>query len=527
VGDTGAVRRTWPLAAASGLVAAVAALGAGQVVAFLIDESAAPLFAVADLFVDLTPPWLKDFAVETFGTNDKLVLILGALLVLLLISALAGVLAVRRPRLGVALVGALGAVAALAAVTRPDATPLWVLPSIAAAVVGMVVLDGAARRVREAQSAEASPEEARMSRRGLLNFSVLVGGAGAVAWLGGSLFGRGTAEVNASRAAVRLPPAAETVPEATGTVSGAGEPPGVEIGVSGVGPWRTPNDKFYRIDTALIVPKLTAEKWKLRIHGMVEKELTIDFADLASRARVERYVTLACVSNGVGGDLVGNALWQGLPMAELIAEVKPHPSSDMLLSTSADGFTCGTPVAALTDGRDALLAVAMNGEPLPIEHGFPVRMVVPGLYGYVSATKWVVEWEFTRFDQVEAYWTPRGWSPKGPIKTASRIDVPASSGRMQAGEIAIAGVAWAQHRGVTGVQVRIDEGPWLDAELAADASVDTWRQWVYRWQAPVGQHWLQVRARDATGEWQTGDEAAPAPDGATGWHTVQVTIGSD
>jgi DMSO/TMAO reductase YedYZ molybdopterin-dependent catalytic subunit len=519
----------------AGLAAALAGLGAAQLVALVVAEESAPLVAVADAFVDLTPPWLKQAAIDLFGTADKLVLLGSAALVLLLLSAAAGLLAVRHPRVGLALVAGLAAVAALAAITRPNATPSWILPSVVGGVVGMLTLDAGIRRVRGAptepgmaEPGMAEPAVRQVSRRGALTLPLAAGAVGLVAWAGGSLLGRRSAAVAASRAAVRLPVPTDTVaPAPTGTGSGAGAsagPPGVDVGVQGVGPWLTPNDDFYRIDTALIVPKVTTQEWSLRIHGMVERELTLDFAELTSRARVERYVTLACVSNAVGGDLVGNALWQGLPIADLIAEVRPLPGSDMLLSTSVDGFTCGTPVAALTDGRDALLAIAMNGEPLPIEHGFPVRMVVPGLYGYVSATKWVVEWEFTRFDRVEAYWTPRGWAPEAPVKTASRIDVPRPSAQVAAGEVTVAGVAWAQHRGITGVQVRVDEGPWQDARLAVDASVDTWRQWAYRWQAPVGEHTLQVRARDASGQWQTSRTAPPAPDGATGWHTVRVVV---
>jgi hypothetical protein len=167
----------------------------------------------------------------------------------------------------------------------------------------------------------------------------------------------------------------------------------------------------------------------------------------------------------------------------------------------------------------------MNGQPLPIEHGFPVRMVVPGLYGYVSATKWVVDLEVTRFDRAEGYWTPRGWSPLGPVKTESRFDVPQDLDGVKAGVVTLAGIAWAQHRGIKGVEIRVDEGAWQQAALGAEASVDTWRQWYFRWDAVAGRHRLQVRATDGGGEVQTSTAAAPAPDGATGYHTIDVTVG--
>jgi hypothetical protein len=257
---------------------------------------------------------------------------------------------------------------------------------------------------------------------------------------------------------------------------------------------------------------------------MVDNPITISFADLLARPQVERYVTLACVSNEVGGDLIGNARWLGVLVKDLLEEARPRAGADQVVSRSADGWTCGTPTADLLDGRDAMLAVGMNGEPLPVHHGFPVRMVVPGLYGYVSACKWIVEMELTRFADFDAYWVPRGWSQQAPIKTESRIDTPRDGANVKAGPVTIAGVAWAQHRGVKGVQVQVDGGPWLDATLAASVSTDTWLQWSVRWTATAGKHTLRVRATDATGAVQTQAEAPPAPDGATGWHEVEVHV---
>lgn len=352
------------------------------------------------------------------------------------------------------------------------------------------------------------------SRRRFLTGAGVLLGAATVAGLGGRWLA-GRRGVSAARAAVRLPAPVSAAPPV---------PAGADLSLTQLAPYVTPNFGFYRIDTALVVPQVDPETWRLRIHGRVRRPLTLSFADLLARPLVERYVTLACVSNEVGGDLIGNARWLGVPLKELLDEVEPEEGADQVVGRSVDGWTCGTPTAVLRDGRDALLAVGMNGEPLPVEHGFPVRMVVPGLYGYVSACKWVTELELTSFADFDAYWVPRGWSAQGPVKTQSRIDTPRARNRLTAGPITVAGVAWAQHRGIRRVEVRVDEGPWQEAELAAAVSVDTWVQWSWRWDATPGEHTLQVRATDATGETQTARRQDVAPDGATGWHTVPLTI---
>jgi DMSO/TMAO reductase YedYZ molybdopterin-dependent catalytic subunit len=281
---------------------------------------------------------------------------------------------------------------------------------------------------------------------------------------------------------------------------------------------------FYRIDTALQVPVINSDDWTLKITGMVENEVEITFAELLAKPLVEHMATLACVSNKVGGDLIGNALWLGYPIRDLLAEAKPRTGADMVLSTSEDGFTAGTPLDALTDPkRQALLAVGMNGEPLPMDHGFPVRMVVPGLYGYVSATKWVTELKVTTFEADYGYWTPLGWSALGPIKLSSRIDTPRQR-TLEAGTVAVAGVAWAQHTGISKVEVSVDGGEWEKATLAETTGADTWRQWHLSWAATPGDHTLTVRATDADNTLQAQQTAPPAPDGATGWHTVDVTV---
>jgi DMSO/TMAO reductase YedYZ molybdopterin-dependent catalytic subunit len=320
--------------------------------------------------------------------------------------------------------------------------------------------------------------------------------------------------VTAARNAVVLPPPVAAAP----TV-----PAGAQL--KGVTPYVSSNNAFYRIDTSLYPPQVDPTGWQLKIHGMVRNPITISWAELLKRPMIERYVTLACVSNEVGGDLIGNALWLGTPIKALLDEAQPLPDADQVIQRSVDGWTCGSPTAILRDGRDALLAVGMNGEPLPVEHGFPVRMVVPGLYGYVSACKWITEIELSRFQDFDAYWVPRGWSQQAPIKTESRIDTPRDGAKRSAGPITVAGVAWAQHRGIAKVEVQVDGGAWMPATLAATVSSDTWRQWSVQWQATPGHHAIRVRATDNTGETQTSTPAAPAPNGASGWHSVSIDVG--
>ncbi|MGD8193814.1 molybdopterin-dependent oxidoreductase [Herbiconiux sp. P18] len=322
--------------------------------------------------------------------------------------------------------------------------------------------------------------------------------------------------VSAARAAITLPAAAAPA---------APVPAGADLGLDGLAPYITPNADFYRIDTALQVPNVDAATWSLKITGMVEQEVEITWDELLALPLEEHLVTLACVSNEVGGDLIGNARWLGYPIRELLARAKPTAGADMVLGRSIDGFTAGTPLDVLQDAdRVGILAVGMNGEPLPVEHGFPVRVVVAGLFGYVSATKWVTELEVTTFADSQGYWTPRGWTALGPVKTESRIDVPRRGAAVASGTVAVAGVAWAQHTGIAKVEVQVDGGAWADARLADTAGIDTWVQWVYEWQATSGDHTIAVRATDLSGYTQTSDEAPPAPDGATGWHTRTITV---
>lgn len=570
--------------ALAGLVSGGVALGVAQLVAGIVGPTTFPVVAVGDATVDLTPAPVKDFAIRTFGENDKAVLVGGVLVVLACVAALIGVVARGRVVVGYLGFAVFGVVGASAVVTRPDAGGLDVVPTVVGVVVGAWALGWLLRRAvrgdtgtapagtasggaasggaangsgvkaapqdgggpeavpgngsgaetapQDDSGQEAAPrsggglvaerpavmraggEAPTFDRRRLLTGvagGVVVAGVGAV--LGQQLGGRQA--VDAARTGVRLPRPA-TPAKAL--------PAGADLRIGGLSPFVTPNKDFYRVDTALVVPQVDPSDWTLRIHGMVDRPVELTFADLLKLPLTEADVTLTCVSNEVGGPYVGNARWLGARMADVLRRAGLRSDADMLLSTSADGFTCGTPLDVVMDGRDALFAVAMNGEVLPVDHGFPVRQVVPGLYGYVSATKWVVDIKVTRFDRDEAYWTPRGWSARGPIKTQSRIDVPRAGGSLKAGATTIAGVAWAQHTGVDAVEVRVDRGQWRQARLAEVPGPDTWRQWAIDWTATPGEHTIEVRATDAAGRTQTDQLAPPAPDGATGWHAVTVQV---
>jgi DMSO/TMAO reductase YedYZ molybdopterin-dependent catalytic subunit len=336
--------------------------------------------------------------------------------------------------------------------------------------------------------------------------------AGGVGTLAGRTFSE-RSSVSTALARIRFPKAAHPVPPL---------PSGVDLGIKGLSSFVTPNSSFYRVDTALLLPQVAPQTWQLRIHGMVEREITINFRELLKRPLIEDWITLCCVSNPVAGPYVGNAKWLGASLADLLREARPRAGADQLICTSVDGFTSGTPLATVLDGRDALLAVAMNGAPLPVAHGFPVRMVTPGLYGYVSATKWVTDIKVTTFRGNFAYWAQRGWSQRGPIKTESRIDVPVSS--VSAGRTPVAGVAWAQHKGIDAVHVRVDRGPWQQAQLAAVPGIDTWRQWAWEWDATHGTHLIEARATDATGYTQTALQEPPEPNGASGYPSVTISV---
>ncbi|PQZ56066.1 oxidoreductase [Microbacterium sp. MYb54] len=499
--------------AAAGLSASFLAVGLAELIAAVVEPSASPFAVIGSGLIDLAPSWAKDTAIALFGTGDKAALIVGIALVLVVVAAGAGILELRRSGIGAVILGALGALAVVAAMIRPGAGPFAWLPGLVAGLVAVLILRMLIRRLRPVAGLGPDDED----RRRFLVWTAGVAAAGAVALIVGNVARGASRSIEAVRAALRLPKAARAA---------AAVPAGAELAIPGLAPVVTPNAEFYRIDTALIVPQVDPADWSLRIHGMVDREVEITWDELLAMPMQESDVTLACVSNEVGGSLIGNARWLGLPVRELLARAGVDADADMVLSTStsADGFTASTPIEALTDDRDALLAIGMNGEPLPIEHGFPVRMVVPGLYGYVSATKWVTQLEVTRFDRTKAYWTTRGWSDHGPIKLQSRIDVPRRGQSIQAGDAVIAGMAWQQHVGIAGVEVRIDDGPWRAAELATAISTDTWVQWSLDWTAESGAHTVECRALSVVGETQTSDPAAPAPDGAQGWHRIDVSV---
>ncbi|MFD3520827.1 molybdopterin-dependent oxidoreductase [Streptomyces sp. NPDC058653] len=521
------------LAGLGGLIAGLVALCVAELVSAAVRPEAGPVTAVGGAVIDRTPAAVKDFAVRNFGNDDKLVLQLGILVLLAVFAMAVGAASLRYRRAGSAAVLVFGAIGALAAVERPDGRASDALPSVVGALVACGVLYLLAGRLafrpaphgdRETDGTHPTPAgpSKGFDRRGF----VVAATAAAVASAGAGVLGRrlnasGAAEAAASRRTVALP----------GPSSPARRiPAGADLGIGGLSPFTTSNKDFYRVDTALVVPRVDADRWRLRIHGKgVTRPLSLGFQDLLRRELIERDITLTCVSNEVGGPYVGNARWIGVPLAALLAEAGVRPPSrggpaDQLVSRSVDGMTIGTPVETVMDGRDALLAVGMNGEPLPFDHGFPVRMVVPGLYGYVSACKWLEDIELTTFADYDAYWVKRSWSREAPIKTQSRIDTPRPFASPKAGLVPVAGVAWAQHRGIDRVEVRVDGGEWNRAELATEASTDTWRQWSWTWAATPGDHTLEVRATDRDGDTQTAERAGTVPDGATGRHSVVVTV---
>jgi DMSO/TMAO reductase YedYZ molybdopterin-dependent catalytic subunit len=536
--------------AAAGVLTAAVALGVAQLAAGLTVAQSSPAFAVGQAAIDLTPPPIKDFAISTFGEDDKNALLAGILIILAAFAAVIGMLAVRRLARGLAGLAVFAAIGLTAALTRPTATPEYAIPALAGTVAGAFALSRlvraagrpgprAGRAVRRHPASALEPpdqpgnDEAGPAssftflpnpddpgpprwpaRRRFLTASGLAAATAAAGGLAGrELITRGN--VSAARAALRFPRPAVAAPPL---------PPGADLNIAGLSSFITPNSSFYRVDTALILPEVDPATWQLRIHGMVQREVTLTFDELLKRPLIEDYITLTCVSDPVGGPYVGNARWLGASLAGLIRQARPLAGADQLLCTSVDGFSAGTPLQVVLDGRDALLTVAMNGQALPVVHGFPARMVVPGLYGYVSACKWVTDINVTTFASAYAYWATRGWSQRAPIKTESRIDVPAGNATIAAGRTPVAGVAWAQHKGIAAVEVRVDRGPWRQARLAAVPGIDTWRQWVWEWDATRGTHLLEARATDATGYTQTAVQAQPPPNGASGYPSAAVTV---
>jgi DMSO/TMAO reductase YedYZ molybdopterin-dependent catalytic subunit len=572
--------------AAAGILAGGLALGVAQLVAGLVSSDSSPVVAVGQLSIDFTPPAVKNFAISAFGSHDKVILVGGILVILAIFAAGIGVLAVRRISYGMTGLALFIVVGLIAALTRPDASGSDAVPTLVGGIAAALALRRLARlavaaapaatapaaaparplpeylappeppagepapgntrpqpavpavpdeppaglpeewwqslpaaqppgsgRSPARRPAAAPPSRPAPGRRSFLTASAVVAGGAIVAGAGGNLLAE-RGNVTAARTSLRIPRA---------TVPAPPLPVGTDLKIPGLSPFITPNSQFYRVDTAIVLPEITPASWKLRIHGMVARELTLSFDDLIKRPLIEDYITLTCVSNPVAGSYVGNAKWLGASLRSLLREAGIKAGAEQLLCTSSDGFTSGTPVTVSMDGRDAMLAVAMNGTVLPVEHGFPVRLVVPGLYGYVSACKWITDIEVTTYRASRAYWAQRGWDQQAPIKTESRIDVPLSTS-LSAGTHAVAGVAWAQHKGIDAVEVRIDNGPWREARLAAVPGIDTWRQWVYEWDAAPGQHLIESRATDRTGYTQTALQEPPEPNGASGYPMAQVTV---
>lgn len=471
--------------------------------------------------IDRAPGVFVRFGVENLGTGDKPSLIVGTIVLSLVIGAEAGTFARNRRLVGDAVFVAFAALGYVAAVDLAGASVLAVaIAAVSAAVAGAVSLrttlawatPSEPSSVREPAARAARPVAPTSSRR---RFLVLSGGLAAAALVSGNL-GRlllDRVSVAAARAKVLLPRARKAAPPIAAES---------RLAVNGLSPLITPNERFYRIDTALTVPQVDPDHWRLKVHGRVDHPFELTFVDVLAMPMVEEYVTLSCVSNEVGGPLIGTAKWLGVPLTTLLDRAGVQKGADQIVGRSIDSFTVGFPTAAALDGRTALLAVGMNGEPLPVKHGFPARLVIAGLYGYVSATKWVTELEATSFDAYDAYWVPRGWSQQAPIKTESRIDLP-RGGTVAAGPVSVAGVAWAPTRGIEVVEVQVDDGPWRRAELATAINKETWRQWRYRWDATAGTHQIRVRATDGTGKRQDGRDTPPPSNGATGYHTIVVT----
>lgn len=521
--QTGRVRTArgvrWGIGALVGLLAAGVALGVGEVAAAFVRPAAAPIIAVGNRVIALTPQPVKHWAIRSFGTSDKAVLLTGIYVLLGLLAVAVGMLALRHVAYGVAGIVAFGAFGCYCALTAGAAQSNDVTPTLIGAVAGAVALVVLARAAGAASVtstvSDALPGGA--DRRRFLLGSAAAAGVAVLTGFGGRAAQHARFDAEKARRKVALPaPASPAGPL----------PAGTDLGKSGV-PWQTPNGRFYRIDTALAVPQVDPDTWSLRIHGMVEHPITLTYQDVLDRPLIERWITLCCVSNEVGGSLIGNAKFLGAPLQQLMREAGLSPDADQLLMTSVDGMTIGCPAAIALDGRDSMLAVGMNGQPLPVDHGFPVRAVVPGLYGYTSACKWITDIEATTFARQAAYWVEGGWLAHPPVSLASRIDRPSPNAAVPAGRpVAVAGVAWDQHVGVSAVQLQVDDGPWQEARLAAVPSADTWRQWVLAWTPPAtGTYRLRVRAVDATGAVQPQTPRRPYPGAASGWHTITVRAG--
>ena len=524
------------LSAVAGIMAAGAALASGELVASFANPKPGPVVGVASRVIDYAPNWFVEFGKAVFGLADKPALVVGTIIISLLIGAGLGIGSRRNPLVGVIGFVAFGLLGIVS--VGVDAQGGWgiaILSSLVAVAVGIGILrfllstiDGRttaavglqAKPTTGVTPAVATPTNPPVSRRRFINFAGIIGATAAVAAFGSREIRSRSSAALARDGVVFTAADGSTVEEivAEATAGSVGSTPGIS-------PLVVPNDSYYRIDTALTTPQVDPANWSLTIRGMVDNEVTYTYDDLLARAETIAPVTLSCVSNEVGGNLVGNAIWRGIPLSELLDEAGVQEGATQIASRSVDGWNCGFPTEAAFDGRTALVAVGMNDEPLPLEHGFPARLVVSGLYGYVSATKWLKEIELTTLEGFDGYWIPRGWSKLGPIKTQSRIDTPRTGQRFVTGDILpIAGVAWAPNKGITKVEVQVDDGEWVEATLGESLGSDAWIQWMVPWTATEGRHIISVRATDSTGETQTSQPAPPAPSGATGWHRVGIDV---
>ena len=516
-------------AAAAGIVAGAVGIAASELLAGLVPGTPSLVVAVGSLVIALQPPGAQDLVATLFGTGDKTALNVAVVLVALVVAAGAGILGRRGFGRAWRIFAAFGFVAFVAAFLQPlDSAPLAALNAVVATAAGVGTLrillaaGGFMRPLTRPAGPGGPPEPATAAlsmpdwnrRRFLLRSGGFLGAALVAGALGRLLVDR--RHPSGAPVSTHLPVPAEVVPPLT---------PAESLPAPGITPLVIPNGQFYRIDTELLVPQVDASTWQLKVTGMIDHPLTLTYAELLALPLFEQYVTLECVSNVVGGNLIGNTLWTGVHLRQVLAEAGVRAGATQIVGRSVDGFTVGFPTAwALDPSREPMIAVGMNRVPLPAEHGYPARLIVPGLFGYVSATKWLSEIELTTLEAFDAYWVRLGWAKNGPILTGSRIDHPAGEAGLAAGPVDIDGLAWAPDRGVRKVEVRVDGGPWQAAMLSRAISKATWVQWMLRWQATPGTHTIEVRATDGTGVVQTATPGGPAPAGATGYDQVQVTV---
>jgi DMSO/TMAO reductase YedYZ molybdopterin-dependent catalytic subunit len=500
-------RRTFAL---FGAVAALVGLAAGHFAATLVAPASSPVLVVGSTLIDLAPAPVKIAVINWFGTADKPLLIALVTAGTVGLAALAGIASRRRPTFGVGILFGLGVLVAVLTATSPNFGSFGFIPALIAGTVSALLLGALPQWAgRPGASGDAADERASQRR-------TLLGSAGLLA-VAAIAFG-------ASQAVRRTPSPATVTPLPKPATTLPPLPRG--LAADGITPLRTPTRDFYRVDTRLSVPNIDPAEWRLTIDGDVDRTVRLTYRQLLAMPMIERDITLACVSNPVGGPYAGGARWLGVRLTDLLKRAgRGTGNADQILSTDVGGMTISTPLDAATDGRDAMIAVGMNGQPLPAEHGYPARMIVPGLYGFISATKWITRMTLTTYAEQEAYWTPRGWATHAPIKLASRIDIPRDGEELDAGDVVVGGIAWAPNDGGVGrVQIRIDDRPWQDATLGPSGGSDYWRQWFVRWDAPRGKHRIRVRVVGADGDVQTSKLAEPAPDGASGHHQVTVSV---